>query len=231
MPFYAYNGIILLYMYGKKYKIIYEDEYLIVVDKPSGMLVIPTPDKETNTLTDLLNRELDERHVEVNAHPCHRIDRETSGLIIYAKGKKAQQLMMEEFRKKTVKKTYVAFVHGDVRKKFDTIERDIYNKSKGRKENAETKYTVIEKRKDFTMIEAMPVTGRTNQIRIHLKSIGHPLVGESVYAFRKDFDLKFKRVALHASYLRFTHPVTKEVMEFKSPLPEDMKALWEREDL
>lgn len=230
MPFYAYNGIILLYMYGKKYKIIYEDEYLIVVDKPSGMLVIPTPNKETNTLTDLLNRELDERHVEANAHPCHRIDRETSGLIIYAKGKKAQQLMMEEFRKKTVKKTYVAFVHGDVRKKFDTIERDIYNKSKGRKENAETKYTVIEKRKDFTMIEAMPVTGRTNQIRIHLKSIGHPLVGESVYAFRKDFDLKFKRAALHASYLRFTHPVTKEVMEFKSPLPEDMKALWERED-
>jgi 23S rRNA pseudouridine1911/1915/1917 synthase len=218
-------------MYGKKYKIIYEDEYLIVVDKPSGMLVIPTPNKETNTLTDLLNRELDERHVEANAHPCHRIDRETSGLIIYAKGKKAQQLMMEEFRKKTVKKTYVAFVHGDVRKKFDTIERDIYNKSKGRKENAETKYTVIEKRKDFTMIEAMPVTGRTNQIRIHLKSIGHPLVGESVYAFRKDFDLKFKRVALHASYLRFTHPVTKEVMEFKSPLPEDMKALWEKEDL
>ncbi len=230
MPFCAYNGIMLLYMYGKKYKIIYEDEYLIVVDKPSGMLVIPTPNKETNTLTDLLNRELDERHIEANAHPCHRIDRETSGLIIYAKGKKAQQLMMEEFRKKTVKKTYVAFVHGDVRKKFDTIERDIYNKSKGRKENAETKYTVIEKRKDFTMIEAMPVTGRTNQIRIHLKSIGHPLVGESVYAFRKDFDLKFKRAALHASYLRFTHPVTKEVMEFKSPLPEDMKALWERED-
>ena len=230
MPFCAYNGIILSYMYRKKYKIIYEDEYLIVVDKPSGMLVIPTPHKETNTLTDLLNRELDERHVEANAHPCHRIDRETSGLVIYAKGKKAQQLMLEEFRKKNVKKTYIAFVQGDVRKKFDTIERDIYNKSKGRKESAETKYTVIGKRKDFTMIEATPVTGRTNQIRIHLKSIGHPLVGESIYAFRKDFDLKFKRAALHASYLRFTHPITKEVMEFKSPLPEDMKDLWERED-
>jgi len=230
VPFCAYNGIILSYMYRKKYKIIYEDEYLIVVDKPSGMLVIPTPHKETNTLTDLLNRELDERHVEANAHPCHRIDRETSGLVIYAKGKKAQQLMMEEFRKKNVKKTYIAFVQGDVRKKFDTIERDIYNKSKGRKESAETKYTVIGKRKDFTMIEATPVTGRTNQIRIHLKSIGHPLVGESIYAFRKDFDLKFKRAALHASYLRFTHPITKEVMEFKSPLPEDMKDLWERED-
>lgn len=231
MPFYGYNDIILGYMDGKRYRIMYEDNYLIIVDKPSGMLVIPTPDKETNTLTDLLNRELDERHVEANAYPCHRIDRETSGLIIYAKGKKVQQLMMEEFRKKTIKKTYIAFVHGDVRKRFDTIKRDIYNKSKGRKENAETKYTVIGKRKEFTIIEAIPVTGRTNQIRIHLKSIGHPLLGESVYAFRKDFKLKFKRTALHASYLRFTHPVTKEMMEFKSPLPEDMKALWEREDL
>ena len=223
-------------MDAKKYEIIYEDEWLIVVDKPSGMLVIPTPKKETNTLTDLLNRELDLRGVGANAcptarethagrraHPCHRIDRETSGLIVYAKGKATQAAMMEEFKKRAVKKTYVAFVHGLVKDKFGTIDRDIYNKSKGRKEEAQTKYTVVERRKDFTVLEAVPVTGRTNQIRIHLKSIGHPLLGESVYIFRKDFALKFKRVALHASYLRFTHPVTKEVLEFKSPLPDDME--------
>ena len=84
------------------YKIIYEDDSVILVDKPSGMLVIPTPKRETNTLTDLLNRELDERGVEANAYPCHRIDRETSGLIIYAKGKKVQQLMMDEFKKRAV---------------------------------------------------------------------------------------------------------------------------------
>ena len=209
----------------KRYRIVYEDGRIIVVDKPSGMLVIPTPHKETNTLTDLLNREMDARGVEVNAYPCHRIDRETSGLILYAKGKAIQAAMMEEFKKKAVKKTYIAFVHGAVNKKFDTIKRDIYNKSKGRKETAETRYTVIEKRKDFTVIEAVPVTGRTNQIRIHLKSIGHPLLGESVYVFRKDFKLKFKRAALHAAYLRFTHPVTKETMEFKAPLPDDMEKL------
>ena len=210
-------------MDGKRYKIIYEDGQVIVVDKPSGMLVIPTPHKETNTLTDLLNRELDARGTEVNAYPCHRTDRETSGLILYAKGKAIQAAMMEEFKKRAVKKAYIAFVHGQVKNKFDTIKRDIYNKSKGRKEDAETKYTVIEKRKDFTILEAVPVTGRTNQIRIHLKSIGHPLVGESVYAFRKDFELKFKRAALHAAYLRFTHPVTKKTLEFKSSLPEDME--------
>jgi len=209
----------------KRYRIIYEDEQLIVCDKPSGMLVIPTPAKETNTLTDLLNRELDARAVVVNAYPCHRLDRETSGLILYAKGKVAQAAMMEDFRKRAVKKAYVAFVHGQVKDKFGVIEKKILNRNKNRKESAETKYTVMERLEDFSVVEAQPVTGRTNQIRIHFKSIGHPLVGESVYAFRKDFELKFKRVALHATYLRFTHPATKKTMEFKSPLPEDMLKL------
>lgn len=210
------------------HKIIYEDEYLIVIDKPSGVLVIPTPKKETDTLTDLLNNDLDSRGVVANAHPCHRLDRETSGLIIYAKGKKVQQLMMEEFKKRGVKKVYVAFVHGIVKKNFDTIKSRIFNRNKGRKEEAATKYKVIERRKDFSILEVEPVTGKTNQIRIHFKGIGHPLVGESVYAFRKDFGLKFKRVALHAQYLRFTHPVTKECLEFISPLPEDMEKLRRR---
>jgi len=210
-------------MNEKRYRIVYEDEWLIVVDKPAGMLVIPTPRGETNTLTDLLNRELDERGLGANAHPCHRIDRETSGLIIYAKGKKAQQLMMDEFRRRTVVKSYIAFVHGSPKKDFDTLRSFIYNRNKGRKEEAVTKYRVLEKRRGFTVLEAQPITGRTNQIRIHLKEIGHPLVGESVYAFRKDFKLRFKRAALHAQGLEFTHPVTKETLKLTSPLPEDME--------
>ena len=88
-------------MTEKRYGIIYDDEQLLVVDKPSGMLVIPTPKKETNTLTDLLNSELDSRGIEANAYPCHRLDRETSGLIVYAKGKSVQQRMMDEFKKMT----------------------------------------------------------------------------------------------------------------------------------
>lgn len=229
------SGIMFVIMDGKRYKIIYEDEHIIVADKPSGMLVIATPNKETNTLTDLLNRELDERRVEAlnhslcsgsgqaNAHPCHRLDRETSGLIIYAKGKRTQALMMEEFRKRLVKKSYIAFVHGKVKKNFDIINKPIYNRNKDRLEEAITKYKVTQKHNDFTVLEVETVTGRTNQIRIHLSEIGHPLVGESLFAFRKDFALKFKRCALHAAYLRFTHPVTKKILEFAAPLPKDME--------
>lgn len=232
----------------KGYRIVYEDDQLIVVDKPSGMLVIPTPKKETNTLTDLLNRNLDERGIEAlnhslaqnlnkmngsglrsgsghaNAYPCHRLDRETSGLIVYAKGKSIQQAMMEEFKERAVKKTYIAFVNGRITKDFDIIKKRIYNRNKKRPEEAVTKYRVLERREGFTILEAEPVTGRTNQIRIHFKEIGHPLVGESVFAFRKDFKLKFKRVALHASYIRFTHPVTRKPMEFSAPMPSDMEA-------
>ena len=214
-------------MESKRYRILYEDEHLIVVDKPSGMLVIPSPRGETNTLTALLNRELDTRGVSVNAYPCHRIDRETSGIVLFAKGKRIQQIMMEEFKKKDVKKLYTAFVHGRPKKDFDIISTRIYNKKKRKSEEAVTRYSVLDRFGDFTVIEAEPVTGRTNQIRIHLKGIGHPLVGESVFAFRKDFRLKFRRAALHARKIEFTHPETGKRMVFESPLSDDMKKFYE----
>ena len=212
----------------KRYRIVYEDDWLIVADKPSGMLVIPTPKKETNTLTDLLNLELDSRGIEVNAYPCHRLDRETSGLVIYAKGKKAQQQMMEQFKARAVKKSYIAVVQGRVSKDSDTIKISIFNRNKKRHDSAVTNYRVLQRKKDLTVLEAEPVTGRTNQIRIHLQKIGHPIVGESVYAFRKDFALRFKRAALHAARIEFKHPVTGEAMKFESPTPEDMEELINR---
>jgi len=207
---------------AKRYKIIYEDDHLMVIDKPSGLLVIPTPKKETNTLTDLINRELDERGTEVNAYPCHRIDRETSGLIIYAKGKAVCRALAEEFRRRTVKKTYVAFVHGVLKNKTGIIRSPIYDRNKRKSEDAVTKYRVLEERGDFSVVEAEPVTGRTNQIRIHMKSINHPLVGETVYAFRRDFKLRFKRTALHAKRVEFIHPVGGRKIILESPLAADM---------
>jgi len=206
----------------KRYKIIYEDDRLIVVDKPSGMLVIPTPKQEKNTLTDLLNKELDRRGIEANAYPCHRIDRETSGLIIYAKGKSTQKLMMDLFKTRKVSKKYIAIVRGTVKKSFDTIKSSIYNRNRKRSEEAITRYKVVSRTKDFSVLEVEPVTGRTNQIRIHLADIGHPILGERIYAFRRDFKIRFNRVALHASRIEFAHPVTGAKMVFESPLPEDM---------
>ncbi len=211
-------------MSEKRYRIVYEDDRIMVIDKPSGMLVIPTPKKETNTLTSLINRDLDKRGVGANAYPCHRLDRETSGLIIYSKGKKAQKAMMDEFKDRSVKKKYIAFVQGRVRKDYDIIRERIYNRKKKRSEAAETRYRVLSRRRDFTEIEVEPVTGRTNQIRMHMEGIGHPIVGERVYSFRKDFKLRFRRVALHARHIEFIHPVNKARMLFDSPLPDDMSA-------
>ncbi|MFA5338661.1 MAG: RluA family pseudouridine synthase [Candidatus Omnitrophota bacterium] len=198
------------------FKILYEDDHIIVADKPAGMLVIPTPKGESNTLTSLLNRELDARGIEANAHPCHRIDRDTSGLIIYAKGKKAQQAMMEEFRARRVKKSYIAFVHGRLVRKAGAIDLPIEGKK------SVTKYKVLEERRDFSVVEIEPETGRTNQIRIHFKSIGHPLVGERKFAFAKDYKLKFRRAALHSHKIGFEDPFTKKPLGFTTPLPEDM---------
>ena len=197
--------------------IIYEDDSIIVVDKPSGMLVIPTPKNESHTLTNLLNRELDGRGIEANAHPCHRIDRETSGLILYAKGKKVQQLMMEKFRRHEVKKSYLTFVHGRLNRNSGSIGVPIEHK------RSVTKYKVLEQRRDFCVVEVEPVTGRTNQIRIHFKAVGHPLVGERRFAFAKDYERKFRRAALHSYRIAFVHPLTNKSMVFTSPLPDDME--------
>ncbi len=190
--------------------IIYEDEWLLVADKPSGLLTVPTPQNEKRTLTSILN-----------LYPCHRLDRETSGLIIYAKNKDIQQMMMDEFRARKVKKTYIAFVRGEPAQS----QGEITNRIEGL--SAQTRYKVIEKRGDFAILEVNPLTGRTNQIRIHLKQIGHPILGESKYAFRRDFKLKAKRLMLHAAGLEFKHPVTGKQLCLRMDLPDELKEFLE----
>lgn len=197
--------------------VIYEDDWLLVLDKPAGLLIIPTPKKERYTLTGILNEDLRKKGISYRLHPCHRLDRETSGLIVYAKGKSFQKRMMELFKGKEIKKSYIAFVQGSLTVPEGRISIPI----EGRE--AITKYSILERRKDFTIVEVMPLTGRTNQIRIHFKSINHPLIGESRFAFRKDYKLKAKRACLHAKGLEFTHPVTKRNVSIDSELPRDLK--------
>jgi RluA family pseudouridine synthase len=197
--------------------VVYEDDWLLVVDKPSGLLVIPTPKKELRTLTSILNEDLKKRGKTHRLHPCHRLDRQTSGLIIYAKGKSIQKKMIDEFKSRMVKKTYIAFIQGLLSKNKGQIDTPIENLK------SVTGYQVLQRRKNFTIIKAMPLTGRTNQIRIHFRNIGHPLVGETKFAFRKDYKLRAKRLCLHAESLEFIHPITKKTISIHSELDKNLK--------
>jgi len=192
--------------------VVFEDEWLAVVNKPAGLLTIPAHDKgETRTLTGM-----------TGLHPCHRLDRETSGLVIFAKGKSSQQKAMALFHGGKVKKTYIAFVQGRMEKPQGEIKQRIEGLP------ALTRYRVIEQRSGFAVVEAMPLTGRTNQIRIHFKSTGHPLVGEKKFAFRKDFSLKANRLCLHAQKLEFPHPITGKTISLETELPLGMRNFLEK---
>jgi 23S rRNA pseudouridine1911/1915/1917 synthase len=197
--------------------VVYEDQWFLAVDKPAGLLVIPTPKGESRTLTSILNEEAKLKGNPWRLHPCHRLDRQTSGLIIYAKGKSSQKSLMQEFKQRKIKKTYIAFVQGFVKQCQGQINYPIQG------ETALTNYKVLQRLGGFTVLEINPITGRTNQIRIHLKGIGHPILGETKYAFRKDFKIKAKRLFLHAKALSFRHPISGRLIEIEVPLPYAMQ--------
>ena len=216
-------------------KVLYEDEQYIVFDKPPGLLVIPTAKHEKHTLVDLVNRPASPAFNSINSprlHPCHRLDRDTSGVILFAKGKINQQRMMEEFKQKRVQKVYLAFVRGKLKNpagEIKSVISDVEERRFHRHAPARlsiTRYKTLAVRKYFSVAEVYPITGRTNQIRIHFSEIGHPILGERKFAFGKDFALKFRRTALHAQSLKWFHPFLKKEIQVESPLAEDMKELW-----
>ena len=201
----------------------------MVFDKPAGLLVIPTPQKEKNTLVDIVNSWYSAKEKGAYLHPCHRIDRDTSGIILFAKGKHHQQLMMDEFKKRHVKKKYIAFLNGrllrrqaEIRSAVKDFDQQRYSQNLPPK-LAITRYHVVEIRKAFTIAEVYPVTGRTNQIRIQFSQIGYPLLGDRKYAIGKDFLVKFRRVALHAQELQWRHPILNKTVKVIAPLPKDME--------
>lgn len=202
--------------------ILYEDEWLLIADKPSGLLTVPTPRGERRTLTSILNDDAAQRGLTCRLYPCHRLDRETSGVIVYAKGPAARDRMTDAFRRRAVTKEYTAFIHGKITPPVGTINAPIEGAS------AQTSYHVTDPGDDFSVVDIRPRTGRTNQIRIHFKHIGHPLVGESRFAFRKDFALKAKRAFLHARSVSFTHPCTGKPLAVSAAVPDDMKKFLEK---
>jgi 23S rRNA pseudouridine1911/1915/1917 synthase len=209
-------------MRKKAYEIIFNDEYILVVNKQAKILVCPSPKKEKITLTNLLEKDL-----KMKLFPCHRLDRETTGLIMYAKSKEIHYQILKEFQNKEVEKKYIGFVKGRIEKKKGILEGYILDregkKYREKPKKAKTLYKVLEEFKDFSVVEMIPLTGRTNQLRIQFAKINHPILGERKYAKGKDFPIKFKRVALHSYFLSFIHPISKERVRLKIDLPKDMK--------
>ena len=209
--------------------VLFEDECFVAFDKPAGVLVIPSPKKEKNTLVSIVNQQYAATKDSFQLHPCHRLDRETSGVIIFAKGKKNQQAMMQLFHKHHVRKKYIAFIQGKLKSPQGEIRSEIkdFDQKKFlghlRARLAITRYKVLQIKKKFTVVEVHPITGRTNQIRIQFSEGGFPLLGERKYAFARDFDLKFRRVALHANEVQLVHPIYHKPLTITSPLPADMQ--------
>lgn len=230
-------------------KVIYDDDDLIVIDKPAGILVHPTQANEQETLVSWFLEKYPDA-IKLNwpdkLRPgiVHRLDKDTSGLIIMAKNPEILSKLQKLFQSRQIKKTYTALVFGKLdgngvieaaitrgdagqQKALDNV----YSFSKENIRPAVTEYHVIKHLRyhndDLTIVEAMPKTGRMHQIRVHLKHIGHPIIGDPLYNIKQSRaiskELNIKRQFLHASQLKFTHPITNEPMSLSSPLPEDLE--------
>lgn len=212
--------------------IYYEDDDLIVVNKPSGMVVHPAPGNYTGTLVNALmyhTNNLSTVNTSIRPGIVHRIDADTSGLLLVAKNDKAHNILAEAIQKKEVVREYIALVEGVIKEDSATIDapigRDVNNRKKmcvtgDNSKEAVTHIRVLERFSDATLIRCKLETGRTHQIRVHLSYIGHPVVNDPVYGRRKLINPKFGQM-LHAEKLGFVHPTTKEYMEFTSPVPDD----------
>ena len=214
-------------------KILYEDADIIVVDKVRGMTVHPAETVKSGTLVNaLLYHCKDLSGINGVKRPgiVHRLDKDTSGVMVVAKNDFAHINLAAQIKDKTALRTYLAIVHGVINDNAGIISgaigRDKFDRKKmavtADGKRAVTEFKVLERFKNFTYVECKLQTGRTHQIRVHMTEIGHPLVGDEKYTARKNiFDIKGQ--ALHSHTLSLTHPVTGERMNFTAPLPDDMK--------
>jgi 23S rRNA pseudouridine1911/1915/1917 synthase len=230
--------------------ILYEDPSIIVIDKPSGMVVHPAYGNPSGTLVNaLLYHCQDLTGINGVLRPgiVHRLDKDTSGVIVVAKEDEAYHHLAKQFKNRTVGKVYLALVYGKPGQDEGLIdsaigrhpsERQRMSTRTKRGRSAITRWKVIERFVGFTFLEAFPQTGRTHQIRVHLSSIGHPLLGDPLYGRKgrpgtihdpllRECLRKMNRQALHAYQLEFNHPRTGERVRFVSPIPQDMKEVLE----
>lgn len=213
--------------------IVYEDEDLLVINKPTGMVVHPGAGIYSHTLVNALLyhiKDLSGINGKIRPGIVHRIDKDTSGLLIVAKNDKTHNFLAQQLKDKTLNRHYLALVHNQILDSNIIIDAPIGRDKNDRtkmaviatnSKNAITKVKVLEVFKNFTFIECQLETGRTHQIRVHLSYINHPIVGDPKYGYRKDKDEYHQY--LHAYKLRFIHPKTKEYMEIEAELEDEFK--------
>ncbi|MCC4722119.1 RluA family pseudouridine synthase [Salinicoccus sp. RF5] len=216
--------------------IVHEDDEVAVVNKPKGMVVHPAAGHPSGTLVNGLMHQLDNLsgiNGELRPGIVHRIDKDTSGLLMVAKDDVTHRHLVEQLVEKSVTRKYTALVHGTIPHDKGTIEAPIGRNPKERQEmavvddgkEAVTHFNVLERYKDFTLVECILDTGRTHQIRVHMKYIGYPLAGDPKYGPRKTLETEGQM--LHAGALGFIHPKTGEYLEFTAPLPDQFEDVLE----
>ncbi|TWS94267.1 RluA family pseudouridine synthase [Streptococcus sp. sy018] len=212
--------------------IIYEDNHVAVVNKPQGMVVHPSAGHVSGTLVNALLyhiKDLSTINGVVRPGIVHRIDKDTSGLLMIAKNDQAHQALANELKEKKSHRQYLALVHGNLPNDRGVIEAPIGRSDKDRKKQAVTakgkeavtRFQVLERFGDYTLVSVVLETGRTHQIRVHMAYIGHPVAGDPLYGPRKTF--KGQGQFLHAQTLGFTHPVTSDFLTFETDVPEIFK--------
>lgn len=212
--------------------IVYEDIDVIIINKQPGIVVHPTKSHPTNTIANALAYYLKEKEINCRIRFVNRLDMDTSGLLIIAKNAFTHHVISEQMQQDLVQKKYLTFVEGSLDYDEGTIDKPIYRPSDDavkrvvddRGQRSVTKYKVVERFKDASLLEIELLTGRTHQIRVHLEHLGHPLIGDKLYGNSGNEHL-IDRQALHACYLKFYQPRFKNIVEISASLPEDMEKL------
>lgn len=207
---------------------VYEDEGLLVVDKPAGIAVHPSMRHYSNSLSNGIKYYFDQIGLNKKIRPVNRLDLDTSGLVVFAKNEYIQECLIKQMKNETFKKQYICIVEGNFDKKQGTINLPIARKEKSIIERciskdgqkAITHYEVIEEHENYSVVKCMLETGRTHQIRVHMAYVWHPLLGDTLYGTKSKL---ISRQALHCYKLNFTNPIDNSKLVLISSLPADMK--------
>ena len=224
------------YTPSQRLKKLFEDEWLLAIDKPAGLAVHPGAGEKRETVLDIFRHgypQINEMTGTERPGIIHRLDKDTSGILLLAKTEEALRKMQELFQEREMEKTYLALVQGHVRFRNGTIDRPLARSLRNRarfevageeredRRDAITDFSVIREFANFTYVRLMPHTGRTHQLRVHLAHFGNPILGDILYGNRKQRELP--RLALHAQRIEFTHPFTGNRIYVMSPLPADLR--------